>query len=93
MTVRSFHIDTSTSIACDCYPVRDHCEDHSGLLPVAVRLRLPNPPDDLIPSLSPVDLESGLGQLELIILPPLASILHLVLLFMTKLFTLVPDVC
>jgi hypothetical protein len=58
---------------------------------VTVRLCLPDPLDDRIPVLSPVDLESGLGQLELIILPPLAPILRLVLLFVAEFFSLILD--
>lgn len=58
---------------------------------MTVFLCLPDPLDDRIPALSPVDLESGLGQLELIILPPLTSTLHLVLLFVTEFFGLSLD--
>ena len=55
---------------------------------MTVCLCLPNPLDDLIPGLSPVDRETGLGQLKLIIFPPLASILRPTLLFVAELFGL-----
>ena len=55
---------------------------------MTVCLCLSNPLDDLIPGLSPVDSESGLRQLELIIFPPLASILCPILLFVAEFFVL-----
>jgi len=55
---------------------------------MTIRLRLPDPLDDCIPRLRPVDPKSRLWQLKLIILPPLASILQLVLLFVAELFDL-----
>jgi len=58
---------------------------------MTICLRLPDPLDDRIPSLRPVDPKSGLRQLELIILPPLASILYFVLLFVIELFDLALD--
>lgn len=58
---------------------------------MTIRLCLPDPLDDRIPSLRPVDPKSRLWQLKLIILPPLASILHLVLLFVAELFDLALD--
>ena len=58
---------------------------------MTICLRLPDPLDDRIPSLRPVDPKSRLRQLELVILPPLASILHFVLLFVTELFNLALD--
>jgi len=54
------------------------------LLPVTVCLRLPNPLNDRIPILSPVDFESRLGQFELIIFPPLTPVLHPTLLFVSE---------
>lgn len=58
---------------------------------MTIRLCLLDPLDDRIPSLRPVDPESGLWQLKLIILPPLASILYFVLLFVAELFDLALD--
>jgi hypothetical protein len=58
---------------------------------VPVCLGLSNPLDDRIPILSPVDSESRLGQLKLVILPPLASILDLILFFVAELFGLTLD--
>jgi len=59
---------------------------------VTVCLCLPNPLDDLIPGLSPVDLETGLGQLKLVVFPPFASILHPILLFVAEFFGLRLDI-
>ena len=58
---------------------------------MTVLLCLPHPLDDSIPTLGPVDSQSRLGQLELVIFPPLASVLYLVLLFVAELFRLALD--
>jgi len=58
---------------------------------MSIRLCLPDPLNNRIPSLRPVDPKSGLRQLKLIILPPLASILYFVLLFVAELFDLALD--
>jgi len=58
---------------------------------VAICLCLADPLDDHIPSLSPVDLQPRLRQLEFIVLPPLASILHPVFLFVAELIRLTLD--
>lgn len=58
---------------------------------MAVCFRLSNPLDNRVPGLRPVDPKSRLRQLKLVILPPLASILNLVLLFVAELLYLAPD--
>ena len=83
------YFEASSSIACDCYPIGHVRPIH--LLPMSVCLRLPNPVDDCIPSLRPLNPKPRLRQLKLIILPPLASVLPPVLLFVTELLELSPD--
>lgn len=58
---------------------------------MAVRLGLPNPVDDCIPSLRPMNPKPRLRQLKLIVLPPLAPVLPPVLLFVAEFLDLTPD--